>query len=128
MPIGMLPWEPQVIAQTGTAPTGSGSSPLKDEINDAAITAKVKNALVKDKDTSTSIEVIHVQTYVGVVTLTGNVASQATAEQAQIVAAWLSGVRDVVNDLKYPHPLGAQIDAITISMSFSADRDVDVAR
>jgi osmotically-inducible protein OsmY len=63
------------MAQTGTAPTGSGGSPLKDEINDGAITAKVKNALAKDKDTSSSIEVIHFQTYGGVVTQTGNVAS-----------------------------------------------------
>jgi hypothetical protein len=36
-------------------------------------------------------------------TLTGDVSSQATAEHAQTVAAGLSGVRDVVTDLKYPH-------------------------
>jgi len=44
-----------------------------------------------------------VQTNGGVVTLTGDVTSQATAERAQILVAQLSGVRDVVNDLKYPH-------------------------
>jgi hypothetical protein len=38
--------------------------------------------------------------------LTGDVAAQAIAEHAQGVVARLSGVRDVVNDLKYPHAAG----------------------
>jgi osmotically-inducible protein OsmY len=55
------------------------------------------------------VAAIHVQTNHGIVTLTGDVASQATAEHAQKVAAGLLGVRDVVNDLKYPHPTGSNL-------------------
>jgi osmotically-inducible protein OsmY len=48
-------------------------------------------------------DAIHVETKAGVVTLTGEVASQVTADRAQMLVAQLVGVRDVVNDLKYPH-------------------------
>jgi hypothetical protein len=57
-------------------------------------------------DLRDSDRAIHVQTYGGIVTLTGDVASPATAEHAQTVVAQVSGVRDVVNDLKYSHPSG----------------------
>jgi len=79
---------------------------LQDKTNDTAITAKAKAALTNDKNTSGASDAIHVQTDGGVVTLTGDVASQATAEHAQTVIAQLCGVRDVVNDLKYPHVAG----------------------
>src|SRR5258707_15226624 len=58
-------------------------------------------------DLRDSDRAIHVQTYGGIVTLTGDVASPTTAEHAQTVVAQVSGVRDVVNDLKYPHPSGS---------------------
>jgi osmotically-inducible protein OsmY len=111
--MGMLSLEPRVMAQTDTSPSSRSSSdlPLKDETTDTAITAKVKSALTRDRDTSTAVEAIHVQTYGGIVTLTGDVASPATAEHAQTVVAQVSGVRDVVNDLKYPHPSGGGFGA-----------------
>jgi osmotically-inducible protein OsmY len=65
---------------------------------------KVLDALAEDKDTAGASSAIHVQTNGGVVILTGDVASQTTAEKAQTVVARLAGVRDVVNDLKYPSP------------------------
>ena len=42
----------------------------------------------------------------GIVTLTGDVTQQAISEHAQLVVARLPGVRDVVNDLKFPHAAG----------------------
>ena len=97
---------PCVVAQTNApAPTHSGV-PLKDEANDMALTTKVQAALARDQDTSGAADAIHVQTTGGVVTLTGDVAAQAIAEHAQGGVARLSGVRDVVNDLKYPHAAG----------------------
>ncbi len=91
---GTLSFAPCVVAQTNApAPTHSGA-PLKDETNDTALTTKVQAALARDQDNG------------GVVTLTGDVAAQAIAEHAQGVVARLSGVRDVVNDLKYPHAAG----------------------
>ena len=74
-----------------------------DNVDDSAITAKAKEALTTDKDTSSASSAIHVLASRGVVTLTGDVTSQATAEHAQQVVAQVTGVRDVVNDLKYPH-------------------------
>jgi osmotically-inducible protein OsmY len=85
------------------APVKDGAT-LKDHRDDTAITTKVKAALTNDKYTSGATDAIHVQTDGGVVTLTGDVASQATAVHAQTLVAQLTGVRDVVNDLKYPHP------------------------
>ena len=104
---GTLSFIPCVVAQTDApADTHSGAT-LKDETNDTAVTAKVQAALARDKDTSGAADAIHVQTNGGVVTLTGDVAAQAIAEHAQGVVAQLSGVRDVVNDLKYPHAAGS---------------------
>ena len=103
---GTLSFAPCVVAQTNApAPTHSGA-PLNDKTNDTAITTKVQAALARDQDTSGAADAVHVQTTGGVVTLTGDVAAQAIAEHAQGVVARLPGVRDVVNDLKYPHAAG----------------------
>jgi hypothetical protein len=99
---GELQFVSGVLAQADT----TTPSP-KDRTNDVAITANTKAALSADKVTAGAADAIHVQTSNGVVTLTGDVASQATAEHAQTVAAGLVGVRDVVNDLKYPHTPGS---------------------
>jgi osmotically-inducible protein OsmY len=104
---GTSSFAPCTRAQINTpAETRSGAM-LKDETNDRALTAKAQAALARDKGTSGPAEVIHVQTNGGVVTLTGDVAAQAIAEHVQGVVAQLSGVRDVVNDLKYPHAAGS---------------------
>jgi hyperosmotically inducible protein len=99
---GELQFVSGVLAQADT----TTPSP-KDRTNDVAITANTKAALSADKVTAGAADAIHVQTNNGVVTLTGDVASQTTAEHAQTVAAGLVGVRDVVNDLKYPHTPGS---------------------
>jgi osmotically-inducible protein OsmY len=66
-------------------------------IDDAAITTKVKAALVKDQ----SLEgfQIGVETYKNVVQLSGFVDSRRRAERAQEVASNVEGVRSVRNDL-----------------------------
>jgi hyperosmotically inducible protein len=99
---GELQFVPDVLAETDTA-----SPSPKDRTNDVAITANTKAALSADKATAGAADAIHVQTNDGVVTLTGDVASQATAEHAQAIATRLFGVRDVVNDLEYPHSPGS---------------------
>ena len=92
-----------VSAQADPAASNHGEITTRDKLDDAAITTKVKEALTRDKNTSGASSAIHVLTSRGVVTLTGDVTSQATAEQAQQAVAQVPGVRDVVNDLKYPH-------------------------
>jgi osmotically-inducible protein OsmY len=92
-----------VSAQTDPAASNHGEVAAGHDLDDAATTTKVKEALASDKKTSGAFSAIHVLVSRGVVTLTGDVTSQATAEQAQQVASQVTGVRDVVNDLKYPH-------------------------
>jgi hypothetical protein len=99
---------PSLLAQMGGS-TGNHAT-LSDGINDTAIIVRAKAALTDDKNTSGATDAIHVQSNRGIVTLTGDVASQITAERAQMIVAQLSGVRDVVNDLKYP-PVAAGVDS-----------------
>ena len=64
---------------------------------DAAITGKVKSALALDS-TVKALD-INVDTFRNVVTLKGNVASQAVANKAVEIARGVSGVKSVVNKL-----------------------------
>lgn len=66
-------------------------------VRDTSITAKVKESLHKDE--ATKRQDIHVSTTAGVVTLKGNVSSQATATRAQELAEGTKGVRSVNNEL-----------------------------
>jgi len=91
---------PGVLAQMDTSTRNPAT--LTDDVDDTALTAKAKAALMDDKNTSGATDAIHVETKAGVITLTGDVASQVTAERAQMAVARLAGIRDVVNDLKYP--------------------------
>jgi hyperosmotically inducible protein len=93
---------PSVWAQGPASPDNASGTAVKDQMTDAAITSRANSTLNQDKDTAPMASAIQVQTAGGVVTLTGNVPSKEAAEHAQMVVARLSGVRDVVNDLKYP--------------------------
>ena len=66
-------------------------------IKDTTITAKVKKSLHGDE--ATKSQKIHVSTSAGVVTLKGNVASQATAARAVELAQGTKGVKSVDNQL-----------------------------
>ena len=111
-----LQFVPSVLAEADTATPST-----KDRTNDVAITVNTKDALLADKRTAGAADAIHVQTTDGIVTLTGDVASQTTAEQAEKVTARLLGVRDVVNDLKYPH-LPGSVSAPIVAPPTSASR------
>jgi osmotically-inducible protein OsmY len=67
------------------------------EIHDAAITAEVKMALAVKRGVSATE--INVDTDQGVVTLRGQVESQAERQLAVMVAKDVHGVKDVVNDI-----------------------------
>ncbi|HKN15023.1 MAG TPA: BON domain-containing protein [Candidatus Binatus sp.] len=66
-------------------------------VKDTAITAKVKTALARDKNVSSSG--IHVDTVAGVVTLKGSVPSPEMAQQAAQLAEQTEGVKSVNNQL-----------------------------
>jgi hyperosmotically inducible protein len=67
-------------------------------IDDAAVTARVKTALIDEP--SVRANEINVETYRGVVSLSGFVDSGATADKAVRAAQKVSGVRSVKNDMR----------------------------
>lgn len=77
--------------------TQSAKSAMKTEAGDAAITAKVKAALVREKGLSPLD--INVETENGVVQLAGFVDRKEQVDRAAYVAGKIKGVRSVKNDL-----------------------------
>ena len=67
-------------------------------VSDSWITTKVKSDLAVEKDVSATH--IHVQTYEGVVTLSGTAASQAEVDKAIRVTSEIQGVKSVVNNIQ----------------------------
>jgi hyperosmotically inducible protein len=73
-------------------------------IDDAALTGKVKAALLKEKNLKSLP--ISVESTGGVVTLSGSVVSTAQIKQAEDVAKHVKGVKDVHNALKLQNDRG----------------------
>lgn len=71
----------------------------KNELSDAALTTRVKAALLEDH--ATKKYTIHVKSDRGTVTLAGEVDSPAAAAQAQHVASNVKGVSSVNNHLTW---------------------------
>ena len=67
--------------------------------DDAALTAKVKSAIATDAGAKTAA-VVNVETYRGVVQLTGFVDSDEQATRAVSAAKKVQGVRSVKNDIR----------------------------
>jgi hypothetical protein len=66
-------------------------------VDDSTITAKVKTNLAQDSKVSASA--VNVQTYKGVVDLSGFVNSQSEISEARLVAGQVNGVRSVHDNL-----------------------------
>lgn len=77
--------------------TGQTAESTGEYIDDSAITAKVKNRLLQDKDVS-GLQV-NVETYKGRVQLSGFVSTQDEKARAEKLARNVPGVRSVSNDL-----------------------------
>ena len=67
--------------------------------SDAALTAKVKSAIATDVGARTAAA-INIETYRGVVQLTGFVGSRDQAQRAETAAKKVEGVRSVKNDVR----------------------------
>ncbi|MBK6741630.1 MAG: BON domain-containing protein [Hydrogenophilales bacterium] len=67
-------------------------------IDDTVITAKVKAALVDDPTTKATE--INVETFKGIVQLSGFVSSQTAANRAVELARGIGGVKSVTNDMR----------------------------
>jgi len=79
------------------AKTSEAASKTADAIDDSALTAKVKAAILAEPGLKTLQ--IGVETKDAVVTLTGAVDSPPMKDRAKQIAASVSGVRDVVDNL-----------------------------
>lgn len=69
----------------------------KESVDDAAITVKVKTAILDDP--ALKVAEIHVSTNGGVVTLTGTVDSAQNSDHAKAVVGAVDGVKSVDNQL-----------------------------
>ena len=67
--------------------------------SDAALTAKVKSAIATDVGARTAAA-INIETYRGVVQLSGFVASSEQSQRAEAAAKKVEGVRSVKNDVR----------------------------
>lgn len=67
-------------------------------IDDTVITAKVKTAIFNDENLKATE--INVETFKGVVQLSGFVTSQANVDRATTVARGVKGVKSVKNDIR----------------------------
>lgn len=79
----------------GATPTREGTG---EYIDDTVITTKVKAALLADPETK--VLQVNVETFKGVVQLSGFVASQAIASRAVELTRGVKGVSEVKNDMR----------------------------
>ncbi len=81
---------------------GCGGTPTREStgeyFDDAAITAKVKTALLADKQVSGLA--VNVETFKGTVQLSGFASTEAERERAAQVASGVKGVKSVKNDVR----------------------------
>ena len=90
-----------VLSVTACAPTATRESP-GEYVGDAAETTKVKAALVKEFGVKASE--INVETFRGVVQLSGFVDTQDVADRAVAAASRVGGVKSVKNDMRLKVP------------------------
>ncbi len=86
-----------LISAAGCAST-SKQEGTGEYIDDSVITAKVKAAILNEPDLKSAE--INVETFKGVVQLSGFVSSQAAENKAVGVARGVGGVRSVKNDMR----------------------------
>ena len=86
-----------LIGLAGCAGTQTRDS-TGEYIDDAAITTKVKSAMIADKEVSAFP--ISVETIKGVVHLTGSADTRAEANKAATIARGVAGVKSVDNDIR----------------------------
>ncbi len=94
-----------IVAALGAAALGACATPREPKrtagefTDDAALTAKVKTAIATDAGARTA-SAVNVETYRGVVQLTGFVDSEDQASRAVSAAKKVQGVRSVKNDIR----------------------------
>lgn len=88
-----------VLAACGTTGAPENRRTTGEFTSDAALTAKVKSAIATDVGARTAAA-INIETYRGVVQLTGFVDSREQMTRAEDAAKKVEGVRSVKNDVR----------------------------
>jgi hyperosmotically inducible protein len=83
------------VVGCSSTPTREGTG---EYIDDTLITTKVKAAIVNEP--TLKVAEINVETFKGIVQLSGFVSSQAAADKAVSVARGIGGVKSVKNDMR----------------------------
>ena len=83
----------------GACASGRSQRSVGEFTDDAALTARVKTAIATDAGARTA-SAVNVETYRGVVQLTGFVDSEDQASRAVSAAKKVQGVRSVKNDIR----------------------------
>lgn len=86
-----------MLSMLGCA-SNSGREGTGEYVDDAVITTKVKSAIFQEKDLKSAE--INVETYKGIVQLSGFVSSATASTRATEVARGVKGVKSVKNDLR----------------------------
>lgn len=86
-----------MLAAAGCASTRTSSS-AGEYFDDSTITTKVKAQIFNDANVSASE--VNVETFKGVVQLSGFVSSQSAMDRAVEIAAKVGGVRSVTNNMQ----------------------------
>ena len=86
-----------MLAVTGCAATATHES-TGEYVTDSWITTKVKTALVEDP--ATKATEVNVETYKGIVQLSGFVSSQTAMNEAVRITRGIKGVTEVKNDMR----------------------------
>jgi hyperosmotically inducible protein len=87
-----------VVASAWGCASTSTKEGTGEYVDDSVITAKVKTAIYNDP--TLKVNEINVETFKGVVQLSGFVKSQAEVTQATQVARGVAGVKSVKNDIR----------------------------
>lgn len=85
------------LSISGCASTSTQSG-TGEYIDDSVITAKVKAAILNEE--TLKVAEINVETFKGVVQLSGFVSSQADIDRAVVVTRGVAGVKSVKNDMR----------------------------
>lgn len=98
--VGLSCATPMVFAEgtTAGAKIETAADKTGEYLSDSALTAKVKTALVAEKNLKSLG--INVESTDGVVTLSGKVPNEASIEQAEAATKAVAGVKDVHNKLE----------------------------
>ena len=94
--VGAMAETPPHVAEKTTAPASKSES-AGAYVDDAVITTKVKAAILGDKTVKATE--VNVETYKGIVQLTGFIKSHADIDKAVAIARGVKGVASVKNDM-----------------------------